>query len=161
MKRLVLVRHGKSDWGDMTLQDIDRPLNGRGRKDAPRMARYLSERHIVPDLMISSPALRARETARAMADVFAYPEERLETAKSLYPGCPVTLEGAVDFTPEEVETLFVVAHNPGISHYASALTGSPLDLPTCGAVICEGEGGWTGFSVIRWEILMPKSLPPE
>ena len=159
MKRLVLIRHGKSDWSDGSVRDFDRPLSERGMGDAPRMARYLSELGIFPDLMVTSPARRCRETASAMAEVFAYPLDLLEENPSLYLGCPVALEDAVDFTPPKVHTLFLFAHNPGISRYASAVTGADLELPTCGTVICEGKGRWAGISVTRWDVLTPKKLP--
>ena len=155
MKRLVLIRHAKSDWGEPSLRDFDRPLNRRGKKDAPRMAGVLKERGIYPDLMITSPARRALSTATAMAEVFTYPETDMESNPVLYLGSPADLGSAVDFTPSDVDTLFLFAHNPGISRYASFLTGMSLDMPTCCAVILEGEGEWTDFRVLRWEKLRP------
>jgi len=159
MKRLVLIRHAKSDWGREALKDFDRPLNPRGEKDAPRMARALAQRGIVPDQMISSPAKRALTTAVLMAQVFGYDPGRIEEFSSFYLGNPSDLSGAVDFTSPGTETLFLFAHNPGISYYASSLVGETLDMPTCCAVICEIEGEWTDFRAKGYEMLIPKALP--
>jgi phosphohistidine phosphatase len=159
VKRLVLIRHAKSGWGQETQKDFDRPLNPRGEKDAPRMARALVQRGIVPDLIISSPAKRALTTAALMAQVFGYDPGRIEEFPPLYLGNPSDLSRAVDFTTPGTEALFLFAHNPGISYYASALAGEMLDMPTCCAVICEIEGEWTDFRTIRCEMLIPKALP--
>ncbi|MDC7223900.1 MAG: histidine phosphatase family protein [Spirochaetales bacterium] len=155
MKRLVIVRHAKSDWGEAGQRDYDRPLNSRGEKDAPQIARVLAEKGLVPDLMVTSPARRALSTAQAMAEIFSYPPERLEKNPALYLGSPSDLSDAVDFTPAPVKTLYLFAHNPGISHFASELTGVRLDLSPCCAVICEGEGEWTDFRVNRWDMVRP------
>jgi phosphohistidine phosphatase len=156
MKQLVIIRHAKSDWGEAGLRDFDRPLNKQGEMDAPRVAQMLADRKVYPDLMVTSPACRALSTAKAMATFFTYPEERLEKNPALYLGSFSDLAEAVDFTPASVETLYLFAHNPGISHFASDLTGSWLDMSPCCAVICEGEGDWTDFQVTNWEMVEAK-----
>jgi len=155
MKRLVLIRHAKSDWGSDARRDFDRPLNHRGLLDAPRVAEILKMKGIVPDLMVSSPALRAYTTARLMGEVFSYPEEDIEKNPNFYLGNPGELAEGVDFTPADVKTLFLFSHNPGISSYASSLTGEMVDMPTCCAVICEIEGEWTDFRTGSWEMVKP------
>ncbi|MDC7220485.1 MAG: histidine phosphatase family protein [Spirochaetales bacterium] len=157
MKKLVVVRHAKADWGN-DVKDFDRPLNKRGMKDAPRVARYLSEKGFSPDLMVTSPACRALSTSEAMAEVFDYPIERLEKNPALYLGAPSDLAEAMDFTPADVNTLYLVAHNPGVSHFASSLTGNHMVLSTCCAVICEGEGAWTDFRVVNWEMVRARDV---
>ncbi len=78
MKTLIIVRHAKSSWDNPDLKDIERPLNDRGEKDAPKMAKRLKEREITPDLLLSSPAVRAIETCRHIAMILEYPLEKIE-----------------------------------------------------------------------------------
>ncbi len=127
MIRLALVRHAKSDWGDPGLDDHDRPLNDRGVRDAPRMARRLAESGFVPEVILSSTALRARTTA----DVFG---AELGVAVSLDPdlyGAPAgtLLEAAATAGASSV---IVVAHDPGMSVLAGRLSGDAIaHMPTC------------------------------
>jgi phosphohistidine phosphatase len=76
MKTLILVRHAKSSWKNISLDDFDRPLNKRGKKDAQLMGKKLKERQVVPDLILSSPAKRARKTAKAFAKAIAFPKKK-------------------------------------------------------------------------------------
>jgi phosphohistidine phosphatase len=124
---LVLVRHAKSDWGDDALADHDRPLNERGRRDAPRMAGRLAGTGFHPDAILSSTALRARTTAEAFAAEL---------------GVPVTLDaelyGAsadrllVAAAGSGAQAVIVVAHDPGMSELAARLSGDRIGhMPTC------------------------------
>jgi phosphohistidine phosphatase len=131
MKTLVLVRHAKSAWGDPSLSDHDRPLNDRGRRDAPEMARRLRERGVVPDAIRSSTALRARTTAEAMADEFGLSAEALVLDERLYGSGPDTILGVVAELGEEVGTAMLVAHDPGMSDLAYRLSGEIEHMPTC------------------------------
>lgn len=123
---LALVRHAKSDWGDPSLDDHDRPLNDRGLRDAPVMARRLAETGFSPDVILSSTALRARTTATSFAEVFGLPvtlEERLYGA----PGS-LLLRAAVE---SGAASVIVVAHDPGMSALAGRLSGEIAHMPTC------------------------------
>jgi len=127
MMRLALVRHAKSDWGDPTLPDHDRPLNDRGRGDAPRMAARLAETGFRPDVILASTAVRARTTAGFFSKEFG---TAIELQERLY-GAPasVLLEAAAE---SAVAAVIVVAHDPGMSVLAARLSdGGIAHMPTC------------------------------
>ncbi|WP_438853759.1 SixA phosphatase family protein [Agromyces sp. M3QZ16-3] len=131
MKTLVLVRHAKSAWGDPTLADHDRPLNERGRRDAPEMARRLRERGVVPDAIRASTAVRARTTAEAMAAELDLPADALVLDERLYGAGPDAILAVVAELGEEPGTVMVVAHDPGMSDLAFRLSGEIEHMPTC------------------------------
>src|SRR6478609_6616404 len=116
MKTLYLVRHAKSSWDDIDLSDFDRPLNDRGKKDAPKMGKRLKERDIFPDVMLSSPAKRALETCKAIAKALSFPEEKITTDKRLYHASEDQLlkvvQGLKD-RHDNVEVIMIFGHNPG------------------------------------------------
>ncbi|MEZ4883277.1 MAG: histidine phosphatase family protein [Chitinophagales bacterium] len=137
MKTLYLIRHAKSSWKDLSLDDIDRPLNKKGKKDAPQMGIFLKEKGVEPDLMISSPAKRAYTTAKLIAAELSYPEKDIEKNRKLY---------VFDYSGKDVmdvltkidhqyNIVMIFGHNPTFSHLASSFTESDLEeIPTCGAV---------------------------
>jgi phosphohistidine phosphatase len=127
MIRLVLVRHAKSDWGDPSLDDHDRPLNGRGIRDAPRMARRLAGTDFRPEVILSSTALRARTTAEAFAAEF---DVAVDLDPELYgaPGSTLLAKAA----GSSARRLIVVAHDPGMSALAERLSEGEIGhMPTC------------------------------
>ncbi|GGI46169.1 phosphohistidine phosphatase [Agromyces flavus] len=132
MKTLVLVRHAKSAWGDPTLADHDRPLNDRGRRDAPEMGRRLRERGVAPDAILSSTAVRARSTAEAIADELGAARGVLAFDERLYGSSPETILEVVGEVDDEMTTVLVVAHDPGMSDLANQLSGEIEHMPTCG-----------------------------
>lgn len=136
MKRLTLVRHAKSDWGDPRLEDFDRPLNGRGERDAPEMARRLAEAGLAPTLMVSSPAVRALATAKAFAKAFGYPVKKIRRADEAYLATPGTLLEIVRGTGGRSRHVMLFGHNPGISQFAALLTGDDSlgEVPTAAVV---------------------------
>ncbi|EON76923.1 phosphoglycerate mutase family domain protein [Lunatimonas lonarensis] len=146
MKRLVLWRHAKSSWDDVFLSDHERPLAPRGIRDTPDMATRLKEKGVLPDLMVSSNAVRALETAKMAAKVFQYPEKAILASPSLYHASPHSLLKAIRQTDGGVETLFVFGHNPGMTDLIVALGSSLDNLPTCGqfGFVC---------SAARWQEL--------
>ena len=160
MKTLVLIRHAKSDWCHQELSDFDRPLNKRGRKDAPLMARRLKGMGIDPDLILSSPANRARTTAALILSEYNNENNRkneiIKEVPSLYLGSPNDLTATIDRTEERIETLFLVAHNPGISYLASILGAKEIPMPTCCAVVLTLEGTWKDFRTEEFCVLKPK-----
>jgi phosphohistidine phosphatase len=135
MKRLTLVRHAKSDWGDASLDDLDRPLNKRGERDAPAMAARLVKAGLEPTLMISSPAARAMATAREFARAFGYPAGRIRQADEAYLAAPGELLDVVRRLGGRATHVMLFGHNPGISGFGARLTGddSSGEMPT-GAV---------------------------
>jgi phosphohistidine phosphatase len=131
MKTLVLVRHAKSAWGDPTLADHDRPLNERGRRDAPEMGRRIRERGIVPGAILSSTAVRARTTAEAIAEELGVVPGTLTLDERLYGSSPDTILDVIAGLDDELTTVLVVAHDPGMSDLAYRLSGEIEHMPTC------------------------------
>lgn len=146
MKRLTLVRHAKSDWKNSALKDFDRPLSRRGLKEAPGMGELLAEQKVHVDLMITSPAVRALETARIFAEALDYPLRRLKTADRLYLARPADILEVVRAVGSRVHHLMLFGHNPGLSEFAQELTGDAQlgELPTCAVYTMEfAISGWT------------------
>jgi phosphohistidine phosphatase len=132
MKTLLLVRHAKSSWDDASLPDFDRPLNERGKNDAPEMAKRLLEKKIRIDAFVSSPAKRARKTCKAFAKEFNYDKKDIVLEEKLYEaGTENFLEVIKDFK-NKWDHVAVFSHNPGITYFANSLTEVRLDnMPTC------------------------------
>ena len=135
MKRLTLLRHAKSSWDDPGLDDYHRPLNPRGRRDAPEMGRRLKATGQVPDLLISSPAVRAITTARMAAREMGFPEQRIIEDRSLYhasAGQPSRILLSLETLAGHV---MLVGHNPGLERLLSYLCGKTKDLPKKGQLL--------------------------
>jgi phosphohistidine phosphatase len=147
VKRLILLRHAKSSWSDSSLADAERPLSARGERDAPRMGDRLHERGTRPDLMIASPAVRTRRTAKLVARALGYPEGEIRLEPALYLASPETiLEVVAEAGP--TNSLMVVGHNPGLTTLVHRLLPDLGldDLPTTGAVALDLEtDGWTNL----------------
>ena len=133
MKTLYLVRHAKSSWKYPDLDDFERPLNHRGKKDAPIMGHWLRSKKIIPDLIISSPALRASMTARIISETLSYPTERIKYKDQIYESSLASFFKIIGKTEESVKSLMLVGHNPGITSLANTLSDIYVDnIPTCG-----------------------------
>lgn len=138
MKRLLLVRHAKSDWSDEGLRDFDRPLNGRGEHDAPLMAAFLRERELSPTLLVSSPANRAYSTARLFAPSFGIAENDISTDARLYEASVATILGVAAALPNQYDCVAVFSHNPGLTGAVSVFTDDYVaNVPTCGVGVVE------------------------
>lgn len=129
MKTLLILRHAKSSWNNARLSDHQRPLNQRGRQDAPRMGRLLRTEELVPDLIISSTAERALATAEAVALSSGY-EAEIRSTRLLYHAEPEAYLDAVRQTDDARECVMVVGHNPGVSELLERLTGDQEQMPT-------------------------------
>jgi phosphohistidine phosphatase len=133
----MLLRHAKSSWKKQDAPDHDRALNKRGKKTAPLMGRLLGSENLVPDLILSSTARRARETAEAVAEAAAY-EGPIELLETLYMATAGKLLGeAQSRTPDTVERLLLVAHNPGMEDLVEILTGTRERFPTAALAVFE------------------------
>jgi len=133
MKRLYLLRHAKSSWKDPELEDFDRPLNKRGKRDAPFMGQRLRLANIRPDLIISSPAKRAGKTAKIFAAQIEYSVKKIQWRESLYGAGTLTLLGILQEIADPVKQAMLVGHNPGLTLLAECLTGEAVDnIPTSG-----------------------------
>ena len=129
MKTLLVLRHAKSSWNDPALDDHERPLNKRGRRDAPRMGELVREYGLIPDVIISSNAARARLTAEAVAEAARYAGEILLDPR-LYLAWPDDILSLLQRVREKAETVMIVGHNPGLEKLVEQLTGEWQDLPT-------------------------------
>ena len=135
-RRLVLMRHAKSDWGDNSLSDHDRPLNRRGMADAPLMAQWLADNDLLPDQILCSSAERTRETVELMVQVWPG-ELSWSSADSLYLASPDTIMSMIRSGFSGAKTLMVVAHNPGMAYLASKLAGKGVDMPTAAIAVFQ------------------------
>lgn len=140
-RRLTLIRHAKSSWKDQSLDDRDRPLNKRGENDAPMMGKRLLARGARPSLIMTSPARRARRTARLIAKEIGYPREFIQREDELYLGSPEQILATVARQDNAFHDIVVVGHNPGLTELATRLSGLAIDnVPTCGLVALRVEG---------------------
>ncbi|MDG2126305.1 MAG: histidine phosphatase family protein [Verrucomicrobiales bacterium] len=143
MKRLTLVRHAKSGWQSSDLSDFDRPLDPRGLRDAPRMAELLAAENFAPDLIISSPALRAITTAEIFASHLGYDPSTIQHKPDIYEAPPQRIAAVIHTTPDSVNHLAVFGHNPGLQYLAYQLLyrDEIHSLVTCGVIelniLCE------------------------
>ncbi len=142
MKTLILIRHAKSSWNEMGMSDFERSLNARGLADAPLMGERLSLRladaEQTLDVLLSSSAQRAEQTARLLAAALAFPEHNIAWHRELYLAAPQTMLELIQTLPDQVTTAALVAHNPGISELAEKLTGERFgDVPTCAVITIE------------------------
>ena len=133
MKTLLILRHGKSSWKHPGLADHDRPLNGRGRHDAPRVGRLLREEGLVPDRIVSSTAIRARATADLVAD-HAGCSRRAKKNRELYLASGPDILRVLRNVGGRASRLLVVGHNPGLEELVAGLTGCAVMLPTAALV---------------------------
>ena len=128
MKRLFLLRHAKSSWSDPRLADFDRPLNNRGLRAAPLMGRLMRERKVRPDLILCSPAERARQTAALVVEA-ARLDTPLRYDERIYEATPARLLAVVSGAGDAGE-LLLVGHNPGMEELVELLTGETRRMPT-------------------------------
>lgn len=138
MKTLYLVRHAKSSWDDPSLDDFNRPLNQRGEKDAPRMAKRLKERDVTVDLIISSPAKRAWHTCLAFARILEFPEEKIKSDRDLYHAGEEEFSSILKSIKDSNKVVMIFGHNPGLTDFANNLLNeSIVNIPTAGIVACR------------------------
>ena len=164
MKTLLLIRHAKSSWDNAILRDKDRPLNERGRRDAPEMAARLVKTGIPIDRFVSSPAKRARKTAELFIREYGRKEEEILFIPELYHADVQTFYEVISALDDAYDHVAIFSHNPGLTAFINSLAVVQLDnMPTCGvfAVGCAAPS-WTGFASAVKEFLFfdtPKSLP--
>jgi phosphohistidine phosphatase len=151
MKTVYLVRHAKSSWEEEGLSDFDRPLNSRGVRDAPRMGKRLKEKHILPDIILSSPANRAMSTCRAIASTLLYSEDKIKPTKELYHADEADILAVIATVDDKCNSLMLFGHNPGLTDFANSLSEKDnliRNIPTCG-VVCFT------FAVDSWKRIVP------
>jgi phosphohistidine phosphatase len=129
MKELLIMRHAKSSWDQPYRTDFERPLNKRGRKAAPRMGEFLAERDLLPDLIVSSPAERAKQTADLFSEASGYDGE-LRFEQDIYHAFAGDLLAVVRGLPDEAERVMLVGHNPGFEMLVEQLCGGDVRMTT-------------------------------
>ncbi len=154
MKTIIIVRHAKSSWDDHTLADFDRPLNERGKHDAPIMAERLLKKQPGVQAFISSPAKRAKKTATIFAKAYGLEKDDVQLKDELYMAAENVFYKVIGQLPESVNSIAVFAHNPGITDFVNTLTDFRVDdLPTCGLVAVRCDGPWESFKDASKEFL--------
>lgn len=149
MKSLIVVRHAKSSWEVTGQDDFDRTLNARGKKDAPEMARRLLARKMKVDVFISSPAVRAKETAAIFAEVYRAGLQEIKYVPALYLAAAESFMPVIENIDDVFDTAAVFSHNPGITGFINTLTSVKIDdMPTCGvfAMHCP-VSAWKDFGI--------------
>lgn len=149
MKTLTLLRHAKSSWANPDLTDIERPLNRRGKRDAPLMGERLARAGISPELVVTSPAKRARKTARRVAQAIGYPGDRILVDERIYGASAAELLAWIRGLDDRWSDVMVIGHNPTLTELANELGAADIDnVPTAGVVRMR-------FPVSSWSDVRP------
>ena len=162
LKQLLIIRHAKSSWATIGQNDFDRPLNERGFRDAPMMAERLLEKKIRIDTFISSPAKRAITTANCFAQVYQFNPQGIETLPKLYHAYSPVFYEVIDHIDDNIRTVAIFSHNPGITEFVNELTRTKIDdMPTCGIFALKANTDkWGSFRKAEktfWFFDHPKS----
>jgi phosphohistidine phosphatase len=163
-KVLFLIRHAKSSWETGLLSDFDRPLNERGKKDAPEMAARLKNKKISIDAFVSSPAKRAKKTAELFCEIYKVPEKSIQFIPALYHAHCSTFFDVVCALDDTFNNVAIFSHNPGITEFADMLsTEIEIDnMPTCSIFgIKVFTNHWANFKSAKKEFLLfdyPKNV---
>ncbi|MFC2102550.1 histidine phosphatase family protein [Bacteroidota bacterium] len=145
MKAIYLIRHAKSSWDHPGISDSERPLMTKGIERSQRIIGFLKERGVAPDLMISSPAVRAFETAKLFAQGLAYPLKKIALDQKIYDGYYDRILDIIYATPNDVNSLMIFGHNPTITNLANLFLHPGIDdMPTSTVVAI-------GFDTLKWE----------
>jgi len=160
MKKILIMRHGKSDWGAGSQRDYDRPLNERGLRDTQKIGQELKKRNLIPDLIISSPAERAKVTAERVAENSGYKKDIIWD-DNFYLGFFKEIISVLKKLKNEIETVMIVGHNPTWSDLVEKLAGKFLDMKTANVCILEFEENWEKLTEKKCrfiELISPKDL---
>lgn len=151
MKTLVIIRHAKSDWSDPHITDIERPLNKRGKRDAPFMASLLKEKGVVPELILTSPAQRAMQTVKYFVEEFKFDKSKILVREEIYTMGALAIRKLLSQIDDAHNTVFLFGHNPDLTSLANQLMDMFIEnIPTTGVVCID-------FDFESWkDILMKK-----
>jgi len=166
MKTIYLVRHAKSSWDFPEMEDFHRPLNSRGKKDAPRMGKFLSSAGILPDLILSSPAERALKTAKKITTELGIKSDKIVLESSLYHAWPDRLLKVITEQNDVHSSVMLFGHNPGLTEFANLLCSADIEnIPTTGAVgISFPVDHWRNISYEEGKLMFfqyPKGLASD
>jgi phosphohistidine phosphatase len=158
---LILMRHAKSDWSDGSLSDHDRPLNHRGKRDAPNMARWLADQNLIPDLILVSSSQRTRETVALMTEIWNTEPDTL-FREDLYHSSPEEIIGAVQCNGNDRQRVMVIAHNPGMTSLVSHFADDFIEMPTAAIAIFESTcDSWSDLKPATSMRLVEHKRPKE
>ena len=162
MKSLLIIRHAKSSWDITTVDDFDRPLNDRGKNDAPEMAKRLIKEKIKIDAFVSSPAKRAKKTAQLFAREFQRSKDDIIYIPELYNVSTSVLYHVIASLDNNYGTVAIFSHNPAVTEFANSLTNHRIDdMPTCGIFATKiHSNNWEDFETAQkefWFFNYPKS----
>ena len=156
MKTLLIIRHAKSSWDGTALNDFERPLNDRGKKDAPIMAQRLLDKKIVIDAFVSSPAKRAKKTAELFCTTYKKNTDDIIFVSALYHATPETIFTVVEQLDDTFSSVAIFSHNDGITEFANKLAENFVinDMPTCSVCAVKIEiDNWKDFTKSKKELL--------
>ena len=140
MKSVIIVRHAKSSWAEPGLSDFERPLNDRGKEDAPKMAKRLLDKNVKIDVFISSPAKRAKKTASLFIEEYGGDKHDIILIDELYHAGPEAFYAAIAAAPEKAQRIALFSHNPGITEFVNQLTNAKVDdMPTCAVFAVKAD----------------------
>ncbi|MCX7610137.1 MAG: histidine phosphatase family protein [Ignavibacterium sp.] len=143
MKNLFLIRHAKSSWKEPHLPDFERPLNKRGKESLKIMSKFFSEKYPKPDLILSSPAERAKVTAISFAEKLNYKVEKIIFLEELYMADSSDIAKIISQQNEDSTSIALFGHNPGLTDFVNLYSKSVLEnIPTCGIVHLRMENNW-------------------
>ena len=161
MKSVILIRHAKSSWDNISLKDFDRPLNERGEKDAAKMAKRLLKKDVKIDAFLTSPAKRAYTTCKYFADEYDVKEKKIIQIQNLYEPSVEAFYEAIQNADDDFKTIAIFSHNPGITAFVNQLSRVRIDdMPTCAAFALHADiKQWKDFQEgekIFWFFDYPK-----
>lgn len=170
-RQLLVLRHAKSAWDTGAATDFERPLAKRGKKDAPRMGIWLQKQELIPDYIVSSPAKRAKKTARRVCKALGIDRGFIQWDARIYEANASTLLAVLSDFPQDKKNVLLVGHNPGLEMLLVYLCGSgipmPEDgnlLPTCTLARLEMPEDWTQLetgAARLASLVRPQSLPKK
>ncbi len=148
MKSIIIIRHAKSSWSNNDLPDFERPLNHRGEKDAPEMAKRLKKRMPAIDAFISSPAKRALTTATFFAEEYGLKKKDITQVQQLYMADVRNFYDVIKKIDDDIHVAVIFSHNPGITDFANTLTNTRVDdMPTCAIFAIDADvASWANFA---------------
>lgn len=168
-RELLIMRHAKSDWHSNAVSDIDRPLNKRGLRDAPRMAQWMTSQNLKPNLLLCSPALRARQTASAIIEQLELEDSSVIFDKKLYLASVETLMTIIRQVDDRIQSVMIIGHNPGLENLAMSLSNDDLPIQSNGGLMTTANLFQFRFNT-SWkdlqrneaqfvQLMRPKQLP--
>lgn len=157
LKKVFFIRHAKAGWASTTHRDYDRPLSEQGERDAKKMGNKLKALGEFPEVIIASTARRTTQTACLLAQELGFEKNKIELQERIYHCTPFMLEQIVSELDSQVNTAFIIAHNPGITHFVNEIVDRFRidDMPPCGVVGVRWQASdWTDFNKAQKEVFL-------